>query len=316
MTIIIILKALAEVITIALIGIVAFHLKILPEESTMYLSKLTINITYPLLIFSSVIKKFPTVMHTPYWWLLPIVNFALLGTGSLIAIIYLRMHKKTPFKREFVMLAGFHNGAYLPLVLVAALFPQGMASEYFVYIFLFTMLYGPSMISISKYLFSGETEFKLKYLISTPLIALITSILLVLLHVDNYVPLILLQAFEKVGSMTIQLILFTLGGILYFSLKRERSFQLRYALPASIIKLILVPLIFILIVYLIPMPRYMQFLLILEAAQPSALNITLLTRLFGGNYNISSQSTLTIYTLSLATLPIFTAIAVKLSGIQ
>ncbi len=316
MTIIVILKALAEVITISFIGIVAFHLKILPEESTMYLSKLTINIIYPLLIFSSVIKKFPAVMYTPYWWLLPIINFAVLGAGSAMAMIYLHINRRTTYKKEFTMLAGFHNGAYLPLVLVAALFPKETASEYFVYIFLFTMLYGPSMISISKYLFSGETEFKLKHLISSPLIALVISMSMVILHIDTCVPTILLHAFEKVGNMTIQLILFTLGGILYFSLRKERSFQFRYALPAGIIKLILVPVVFVVVVYFLPMPRYMKFLLILESAQPSALNITLLTRLFGGNYNIASQSTLTIYLLSLITLPIFVTIAMRLSSMQ
>ncbi len=128
-------KAIVETAIVAGLGILAFHFKLLDREDTKRLGALTVNLTYPLLIFVNIIKKFPQVKDTPYWYILPLLNIILMFGGIFIVQLFLKINKKLPYKKEFTMLSAFQNGAYLPLVVIASLFPPDKAPTYFVYIF-------------------------------------------------------------------------------------------------------------------------------------------------------------------------------------
>ncbi len=148
-----------------------------------------------------------------------------------------------------------------------------------------------------------------------PLIALTTALLFVFLGIDRYIPKTVISAFERTGNITIPIILFTLGGILYYSFEERRPINYAYALWASFIKLVLLPVIAMIVAILIPMPDYLKFMLIMEAASPVAISVSVYVKFYGGNDVIASQSALIMYILSLITFPVFVMFAPRVSGI-
>lgn len=317
MTVWVVFRAIIEIAIVSLLGILAFHFKWLSKEDTKHLGALTVNLAYPLLIFINITKKFPQVRNTPYWYILPIMNIAVMFGGVLIAYLFLKIKKDIVYKKEFIILSAFQNGAYLPLVMVSSLFSPEKRSTFFVYIFLFCMFYGPIIISTTKYFFAPmkKNRLNIKTFLSMPIISLIIALFLVFLHIDSYIPKTLMSAFERIGNITIPIILFTLGGILYYSFKEKRPVNYSYALWASFLKLILIPIFFLFIALLVPMPGYLKFMLIMESASPVAISASVYIRFYGGNDIIASQSTFIMYILSLLTFPLFVALAVKISGV-
>ncbi|HID16450.1 MAG TPA: hypothetical protein EYP16_06600 [Candidatus Atribacteria bacterium] len=159
-----------------------------------------------------------------------------------------------------------------------------------------------------------KNRLNIKTFLSMPIISLMIALFLVFLHIDSYIPKTLMSAFERIGNITIPIILFTLGGILYYSFKEKRPVNYSYALWASFLKLILIPIFFLFIALLVPMPGYLKFMLIMESASPVAISASVYIRFYGGNDIIASQSTFIMYILSLLTFPLFVALAVKISG--
>ena len=317
MTIWVVFKAIIEIAIVALLGVLAFHFRWLSKDDTKRLGALTVNLTYPLLIFVNITKKFPQVRATPYWYILPLANILVMFGGIFIAYIFLKINKKILYKKEFIMLSAFQNGAYLPLVVVSSLFSPNEASLFFVYIFLFCMFYGPIIISTTKYFFAPKEKvgINIKTFFNMPIISLTIALLFVFLHIDTYIPKVLMDAFERVGNITIPIILFTLGGILYYSFEDKRPINYSYALWASFLKLIIIPIIFLIIALLIPMPGYLKFMLIMEAASPVAISVSVYIRFYGGNDVIASQSAFIMYILSLIIFHLFVTVAMKISGI-
>ncbi len=307
--------AIFEISIIALFGVIAFHLGFLSKDDTKHLGALVVNITYPLLIFTNMLKKFPSVASTPLWYILPLLNLALIGGSVLLSFFIAKRVLWIENKKEFVMTSGFQNGAYLPLILVASLFPSDISSKIFVYIFLFCMFYGVTIITFARYIFSAKGELSFKALLNPPLISLIIALSMVYLGIDTKIPHFLFSAFERIGNITIPLTLFVLGGSLYFSFIERTPINYPYALLSAFIKLVLIPIIVLFMVVITPMPSYMKFMLVMEASMPTAFSVTMYTRVFGGRYKLVSQTTLVIYLLSLVTLPIFTLLALKVSGI-
>ena len=307
-----ILMAMVETGTTIALGALIYHIGILSYKSTKELGGFVVNFTYPLLIFVNIIRHFPEVGQTR-WYLLPLYEYAIIGGSFLIAYIYLLFDKSIRYKKEFLFMSSFQNTSFLPLVIIANLFPEDIAGRYFIYIFLFDMFFGAGIISTAKILFLKDGKgFEWKKLITPPLISVLLSLTLIYTGWHKHIPSLILSVAYHVGNISIPLSLLVLGGIIYFSIRENPHIDFSYALKGSFLKLIVVPAVALLIIKLIPMSDVMKFLIIIESAVPTAMNVTILSRLYGGNYQIQSQATVVMYLLSLITLPLFVALAMHI----
>ena len=293
------------------IGAFIYHIGILSYKSTKELGSLVVNVTYPMLIFVNILHYFPQI-DIPKWYFLPIYEFLIIGGSFLIAFLYLKLDKTIKFTKEFLFMVSFQNTSFLPLVIIANLFPEDIAGKYFIYIFLFDMFFGAAIISTAKILFLKDGRgFEWKKLITPPLISVITSLIFIHFGWNRNIPKVVVEVLKNIGSISIPLSLLVLGGIIYFSIKENPKIDFNYALKGSFLKLIIVPLGALFVIKLIPMTDALKFLIIIEAAVPTAMNVTILSRLYGGNYQIQSQATVVMYILSLFTLPFFVALAMS-----
>ncbi|HID15298.1 MAG TPA: hypothetical protein EYP16_00625, partial [Candidatus Atribacteria bacterium] len=204
-------------LTIAL-GAFIYHIGLLSYKSTKELGGFVVNFTYPLLIFVNIIKHFPEVGEAK-WYLLPLYEYLIIGGSFIVAYIYLIFDRSIKYKKEFLFMSSFQNTSFLPLVIVANLFPEDIAGRYFIYIFLFDMFFGAGIISTAKILFQKDGRgFEWKKLISPPLISVLLSLTFIYTGWSKSIPPLILNIFYHVGNISIPLSLLVLGGIIYFSI--------------------------------------------------------------------------------------------------
>ncbi len=315
-TIGVVFKVVFELAIFVLVGFLGFRWGILSRKTAIELGNFTINITLPFLIFSSMMRRFPSVLGQR-WYILPFLNLFLIGFALFVSWIVLKILKPIGGQKEFYLITSFQNGAFFPIAVVNALFPQDRAETYYIYIFLFVLFFTPFIITVSKLLFSGEPPvFKnvLKSIFNPAFISVILSILIIYTGIYRLIPDFFIDISYKIGNVTIPLILFTLGGSLYYAYKSNINVPISYTLFAVLIKLILLPgLVFFLLLF-INIPSYMKTVFILEAAAPTAVNSATYSMVYGGNDTLISKATVYVYIMSLITYPIFVMLAISKFG--
>jgi predicted permease len=294
-----------EIFLISFIGFFILNKKILTEGSLKTLSSLIINITFPFLIFSNVITRF-NVKDYPDWWVYPLGAIALVALGCALGFIVSKTDYLLKEKREFIGLMGFQNASYLPLPLVAAMFPKPEAERYFIYIFMFILGYIPIMSSIGVVLITGKkfTKSNLIGSLTPPFYAIVISLILAGIGIGKYIPNMILHPIKLLGDCTIPLAMVVLGGVIYVNFKNRIHLKKRTIFELVTTKLILLPVLVLFLVRLFNLNRELSFLLVLESTMPSATTLVSFAKNYNGNYEFIGQSTFYLYLFSLITIPL------------
>ncbi len=312
----VVLRVVFELAIFVFVGFLGFKWGILSRKTAIELGNFTINITLPFLIFSSMMRRFPSVLEQR-WYILPFLNLFLIGFALFVSWIVLKIIKPQNGKKEFYLITSFQNGAFFPIAVVSALFPQDRAETYYIYIFLFVLFFTPFIITVSKLLFSGEPPIfrnVLKSVLNPAFVSVIISILVVYTKLYRVIPDFFIDISYKIGNVTIPLILFTLGGSLYYAYKTNTNPASLYTLSAVFIKLVLLPLLVFFVLLFVKAPTYMKIVFILEAAAPTAVNSATYSMVYGGNDALISKVSVFVYIVSLITYPIFVMLAISKFG--
>ena len=312
-TISIVFKVTSELFIIAFVGFIAFFLKILTRKTSIELGNFTINITLPFLIFTSMIKKFPDIKDTA-WYILPFLNILLISGSLFITWLFLKIYEPKMGEKELYLITSFQNGAFLPLAVVGALFPEEVSKVYYVYIFLFVLFFSPLIITTSRLLFSGKVPTILnilKSILNPAFISVMVSMAAIYTNFYKYIPDFIINTFAKIGDTTIPLILFTLGGSLYYAYKTKVKIPFSYAIWGAMIKLVILPGIVFLILLFVDIPKIIKIILILEAGAATAVNSSTFAMVYGGNYAIISKASVIVYILALFIYPFFISLGIS-----
>ncbi len=131
---------------------------------------------------------------------------------------------------------------------------------------MFVLFFTPFIITVSKLLFSGEPPIfrnVLKSVLNPAFVSVIISILVVYTKLYRIIPDFFIDISYKIGNVTIPLILFTLGGSLYYAYKTNTNPASLYTLSAVFIKLVLLPLLVFFVLLFVKAPTYMKIVFIL-----------------------------------------------------
>ena len=241
------LDAVAKILTIALIAGLLVRKNIIKQEYIKGLSELTVIVLLPALIFTKTISTFkPDV--TAGWWILPLIGAVLPLVGIFLGSII--FYKRPKHKKNILSVASFPNAAYLVLPIGQIIFPEQF-DQFALYCFLFIIGYNPILWSVGKYystLTNDSYSFKFKELITPPLVANIASVLIVLIGLHRFIPDIIFEPINLIGSATVPIATFILGATLgAISFKIWPS--LTDILKVLLIRFILVPAIMVSILY-------------------------------------------------------------------
>lgn len=296
--------AVAEIFLVAAIGYFLVKRQILSHQGLDALSRLVIEITLPLMIFSKLIRDFKFDLY-PNWWIFPLISIGVTSFGLLSGLLFSLFFKEQDKRAQFISLSGFQNSGYLPLALAGALLALPQAQTMFIYLFLFLMGFNLVMFSFGVHLltFKKNKRFELASLFSPPVIAVISTLILIFFRLDRFIPGVVLRPLEQLGDCTLPLAMIVVGGNL--AQMRLGHTDIKAMFLLTLAKMILLPLAGLLLLLKFQLPYLVGLLILMQLAMPSATSLSVIIRHYKKDDLLISQGVLLSHIISVVTIPVF-----------
>lgn len=300
--------AILEIFLLGLLGSMLVRKKLLGSEGLDNLSRLVMEITLPLFIFSRFIKGF-SFTGFPHWWRYPLLSIGMCILGFFIALPFIFSAKNGAEKRQFCSLVAFQNSGYLPIPLIAALLPAGEAEEAYIYLFLFLAGFNLLIWSVGPYMLSDQktARFEFTKLFSSPVVATLLGISAVLSGINHFIPGFIYNAMKITGDCTLPLALFVVGGSLA-EIKLKEKLNLKAIFFVVMAKLIIMPLVVLLFLLNLKVGYLAGLLLLIQAAMPPATSLSIILRQGKNNDFLVNPAILIAHLVSIVSVPLFLTI--------
>ncbi len=283
--------------------------------SDVFLANLTtliVKFIYPFLAFTSVLKDFSLeiLMHN---WQLPLASMVVTLCGYLVVRLFLLFYsiKDQKQKSSFTYLGTFSNYIFMPLAIIAQVFPQpyiaavvlaSLGTEFLVWSL------GVIIMQPQHKFFSKET---FQHLFSPPLIALYLAVLGIV--VLDMAKMSLEDLFEQIppakyvfnslstlGQATVPMTIIMAGARI--AQTNTALIRIKEIWIVSGLRLVVVPALAILAVKLLFPHNEFAIVMMVAALTPSAFNSLVLGELFKADMQLISGAILVMYILSLFTI--------------
>ncbi len=288
------------------VGYFAGKKGILTKNSNEHLSKLMVNITSPMLIFSSfsIVEINNEVLQKLVYLVIGTIIITLVATVAsyLMKGRLLQNNSKNDTGIYMALLTGI-NSTFMGIPVVIAL--MGPDQVYLIIIagvVLTIALYSICEIQVS---YGAKEHLTMKdaakKMLNVNSIAAIAGVIVMVARIN--VPEFLLNSMEQVGLITAPLAMIIVG--LGFSESHVfQVFKNKTLLYIAFLKMIVWPLIIFAIVYFIDLPGDVKAILVITGILPSAIAIGPLTQQAGGNVKLASEGIMFTTFISLFTIPI------------
>jgi len=298
------------ILQLVIIGVVGFFLirrKAVSESGLTMIGGLVIKIFLPLFMFTEIVQRF-SLERFPNWWMFPLLSVLVTAVGLGAGYLVLRVDDGIKHPREFLSLTAFQNSGYLPLPLVAALLPRGNADTMFIYIFLFLLGFNMTMFSLGTFLLNPQPtrRFSARKMFSPPVLAILTALLVAICGAGRFIPQALIKPAELLGRCAIPLSLLVVGGnlaLMHIEKGNRRSMTL-----ALLVKLVFLPFFFLCVIVLLRPPPLVSLLLVLQAAMPPAVSLSVVCRSQDCGDKLVSPAIFYGHIASIITIPIVLAL--------
>ncbi|MDF7801162.1 AEC family transporter [Pontiellaceae bacterium B1224] len=306
------------ILVLMTIGYAARKRGVVSAVGTSEMVRVLISIIYPCLIFSSVTKL--NAQELASNWIMPVMAMAIAGTGLILGLISLRFIKGVDQQRAsaFLFQNTINNYLFLPLPLVMLLWGnEGVALLVFA-----SMGFELTVWTLGVFLFNRSSNLTegLKMMFGPPLIALIFSIGWVCVRdlVSPELPasgffadlarrLLALTYFgaDTVGKATVAVSM-VVSGSRIAALNAKAAFDWHVWL-LSLLRLIVTPVLFILLLNLIPMGEMARGILAVIAVMPAAVTSLVFSERFGGDSDFIASTLLVTHLAAVVTIPLLLA---------
>ncbi|MEI6890630.1 MAG: AEC family transporter [Pontiella sp.] len=296
-------------------GFVARKRGVVSAVGTSEMVRVLIAIIYPCLIFSSVTQL--NAQELAANWMMPVMAMGIAGTGLILGMISLRFIKGIDQQRAgaFLFQSTINNYLFLPLPLVMLLWGnQGVALLVFA-----SMGFELTVWTVGVFLFNRSSNLTegLKMMLGPPLIALIFSIGWVCVRdlADLELPatgffadltrrLLDLTYFgaDTIGKATVAVSMIVSGSRIA-ALDAKAVFDWHVWL-LSALRLIVIPVLFILLLNLIPLSEMARGILAVIAVMPAAVTSLVFSERFGGDSDFIASTLLVTHLAAVVTIPL------------
>ena len=296
-----IITAIIEIFGVFAIGAFARHKNYVRDEDISPWSMIIIDLLFPMLVFSSIVKDLD-VSRLKVLWMLPITAFGIMAIGAVLGtVLKLGMVNKGNGRMEtFHHFCAINNYSFLPLIVISNLW----GNEYLALLFLASIGSEIGLWTIGIGLLGrGDIKSSLKKILSPNTIAIIAALLISCLGAKEFIPEVVIRIFSKLGNAAVPLMLMMIGASLYSSstsiIKNKRDIAY-----LSFVRLLLIPFITIMILKLLPLPEDAYRVLFVIAIMPVSVSAAILTRRFGGSPEFAGQAAIVTTVCSAATMPL------------
>ncbi|MFH0762320.1 MAG: AEC family transporter [Candidatus Omnitrophota bacterium] len=306
---------MGQIFLLAAIGYFLVKRNIIRQEGLNAFSRLVIEVTLPLLIFTKLIEGFSFSLY-PDWWVFPLVSILITIAGLIIGAVFIFAAGGQEQRGQFLSLIAFQNSGFLPMALIAALFSKAEADTMFIYLFLFLMGFNLVVWSLGVQMLSYQKKkkFELGSLFSPPVLATLFSLGFILFGLNRIVPSALYKPLKIVGDCTVPLSLLVVGGNLaQVHLGKIYKKAMLFVLLA---KMILMPALGLWLVIGLNLPFLAGLLILMQLAMPPATSLSLITRHYKKDDLLISQGIFFSHLFGIISIPLFLSLYFALSVIQ
>ena len=297
------------------IGFAARRANWLTHQADKSLIDVVVSILMPALILDRTLGN-PLLLQPANVILPPLVGFATVVGGFAIALLLGKTlaratHLTNPSHlRTFALCVGLYNYSYVPLPLAEQFFGPDTVAVLFVHnLGVEIALWTAGLLLISGHL--GRQWYR--HLLNGPTLAIAAAIFLNFSHLHAYVPSFLTQIFHLLGPAAIPLALLLVGATVADEL---HGAQVAQGLPtmtlAVVLRILLLPILFLLLAWLLPASLELKRVIALQAAMPAAVFPIILARHYGGHPQTAIRVVLATALLSFVTTPLWLLTATRL----
>ncbi|MFA5350697.1 MAG: AEC family transporter [Candidatus Omnitrophota bacterium] len=307
--------AMAQIFFLGALGYIFVKKNILSHAGLDALSRLVIQVIFPALIFTQLLANFSFDLY-PNWWIFPLISLVITFAGFIVGWLLLKTFRLKTHKLQFLSLAGFQNSGYLPLAIVAAVFSGQDAANMFIFIILFLLGFDLVAWSCGIYMLTYENRarFRLRSIFSPPVIANLTTLALIALGLNKFIPEAIFKPVAMIGNCTLPLAMFVVGGnIALVQLKDIDKNTISIFLLG---KLIILPACGIAIVLKLGLPYLLGFLIIMQLSMPSATSLSVIIRHYKKEDALISQGVFFSHIASLLTIPLFLSLYLSMAVLK
>ncbi|MCM8796513.1 MAG: AEC family transporter [Candidatus Omnitrophica bacterium] len=307
--------AVSQIFLMAAVGYFLVRRNLLGEDGLRSLTRMVIEVVFPCLIIAQLLKNFSFSLY-PKWWVFPLVSVVITIVGLAVGWLFLWLDKEVKSRVQFLSLVAFQNSGYLPLALVASMLPKTTAETMFIYIFLFLLGFDLIIWSWGVYLLAheGGKKFELFSLFSPPVIASLTSLLLIFFGWHKFIPAFILNPVEMIGNCTLPLAMFIVGGnlasICLGHIDRKEM------LIICLAKLVIMPLVGLFAVFYFGISGPLGLLIVMQLAMPPATSLSIIIKHYRKEDWLISQGVFFGHILSIFTIPIFLSLYFTLDMVK
>lgn len=298
-----VLSAVLPIFTIIGLGLFMRHSGKLTVEADQSLMRLTVNLLYPCLILSSLLNNRVVNEPSNILWA-PFMGFVTVAVGFGLALFVGQFMSLPPSsKQTFSFVVGVYNYGYIPVPLTLLLFDRATLGV----LWLFTLGVETTFWTIGFMVLRGSSwRDGLKQLLSAPIIAIVIGVLFNLTHADEYLPKFLTNTVQLIGGCAIPIALVTIGATIhdYWEEFRPRE-DYQTTLGGIGLRLLLLPLLFILVAFWLPCSIELKRILVIQAAMPCALFPILVTKQEQGDVGLALRVVLWTTALGIVTIPLW-----------
>jgi hypothetical protein len=272
------------------------------------LSDVTVLVFLPCLMFSNIVETLKPA-ELPLWWIVPLIGIVMFFATTLIATLAFADNLRE--KRDLIPLSAMQNAAFVILPIGQVLVPDDF-DRFALYTFLYLIFYSPLFWTIGKALTtgSGGAPFSWKSLITPPAVANLLALGVVLSGNQHLIPATAESSIKLLGSATIPVATFVLGGSLGGLTHRFRH-HLSDAIRSLSVKFLVIPLVTILVLSATDLRHSdptLALMLVLQGCSAPATNIALQITSYGGNMERTGTIMLLGYLTAIIAMPFWVAV--------
>lgn len=276
----------------------------LTAEADSSLLKVVVNFLYPCLIFENVLGN--QALREPGNLLLaPVVGFTTMALGIGLAYYAAKAMGLSVGHglRTFAFAAGIYNYGYIPVPLMTKLFgPESLGV-----LFVHNVGCEAAIWTVGILVLSGlSLREGWKKLINPPLMALVVAIGVNLLGLHPYVPAIVKDVVHLCAACAVPLALLLIGATLFeYVSKPSTLFDTRVAFGSCAVRLVVLPVLFLLIARYLPCPVDLKRVIIVQAAMPAGVLSLVIAKHYGGQPLTAVRVVIATTVVGLGVIPLW-----------
>ena len=285
------------------IGYIVVRVGAIPETAPMTLSKMENNIFIPALVMGTFMTNL-TPERIRSAWVYLVGGAAVLVVTVPLGILIARACAKDTFNRNIYTYGlVFSNFGFMGNAVVAALFPD-IFMEYLIFVLPFWALiytWGTPCLLIPV---EGERKTlwdKLRAFINPMFIGMIIGMIIGLSGLK--LPAFLTNATTTLGNC-MSPVAMLLTGMTIAKIDLKKAFTNVSVYVVSLVRLIAIPVVFLVLVKILPLPETLEYCMICNLAMPLGLSTIVIPAAYGKDSTAASSMALISHLLSCITIPI------------